>query len=174
MSDRKKRAFKRPQEPETIPRDVDEEVRFHIENRVERLIAGGMNEGEARRVALRKFGNVEEVKAAMTWEQRAGIMGQSLDRMWQDVGLALRTLLKDRGFTVVTVLTLALAIGANTAIFSVVDGVLRRPLPYPDEDRIVAVRAQTRPETGGGGTPFSDRGFWHFANNNRSFDIFAG
>ena len=107
MSDRKKRLFKRPQEPDGIPRDVDEEVGFHIEKKVERLIADGMNEDEARRTALRKFGNVEGAKAAMEREQRAGLMWQSWERMWQDIRLALRTLLKDRGFAAVVVLTVA-------------------------------------------------------------------
>ena len=90
----------------------------------------------------------------------------------QDVRLALRTLLKDRGFTTIAVLTLAVAIGANTAIFSVVDGVLLRPLPYPDADRLVRVSAQTVNEPRG--FTFSDRGYWHFVNNNRVFDGFGG
>ncbi len=89
----------------------------------------------------------------------------------QDVRLALRTLLKDRGFTAVAVLTLAVAIGANTAIFSVVDGVLLRPLPYPDADRLVRVSAST---VNTPGFPFSDRSYWHFVNNNRAFDSFGG
>ena len=92
----------------------------------------------------------------------------------EDVRVALRTLLKARGFTAVTVLTLAVAIGANTAIFSVVDGVLFRPLPYPEADRLVTVAATTFPSAGGGGeAPFSDRGYWHFVNNNRAFDGFG-
>ena len=91
-----------------------------------------------------------------------------------DVRVALRTLLKARGFTAVTVLTLAVAIGANTAIFSVVDGVLLRPLPYPDADRLVTVAATTFPSVGAAGqAPFSDRGYWHFVNNNRAFDGFG-
>jgi putative ABC transport system permease protein len=91
-----------------------------------------------------------------------------------DVRIALRTLLKDRGFTAVTVLTLAVAIGANTAIFSVVDGVLLRPLPYPEADRLVTVAATTFPSAGGTGeAPFSDRGYWHFVNSNRAFDGFG-
>ncbi len=138
MSDRKKRLFKRPQEPDGIPRDVDEEVRFHIEKKVERLIANGMNKDEARRAALRKFGNVEGVKAAMAREQRARLMGQMWTQMRQDIRLGLRTLLKERGFAAVVIVTLAVAIGANTAIFSVVDAVLLRPLVYPDADEIIS------------------------------------
>ena len=85
------------------------------------------------------------------------------------------TLLKDRGFAAITVLTLAVAIGANTASFSVVDGVLLRPLPYPDADRIVPVANGRRPAPGQVGTlRFSDRGYRHFVDNNRVFDGFAG
>jgi hypothetical protein len=74
----------------------------------------------------------------------------------------------------VTVATLAVAIGANSAIFSVVDGVLLRPLPYPDADRIVRVSAGVLPQAGGGPeAPFSDRGYWHFKDNNRSFEAFG-
>ena len=92
----------------------------------------------------------------------------------EDLRVALRTLLKARGFTAVIVLTLAVAIGANTAIFSVVDGVLFRPLPYPEADCLVTVAATTFPSAGGGGgAPFSDRGYWHFVNNNRAFDGFG-
>ena len=98
-----------------------------------------------------------------------------IEAILQDVRMAFRTLLKARGFTAVTVLTLAVAIGANTAIFSVVDGVLLRPLPYPEADRLVTVAATTFPSAGGGGeAPFSDRGYWHFVNNNQAFDGFAG
>ena len=94
----------------------------------------------------------------------------------EDVRLAFRTLGKDRSFTLLTVVTLAVAIGANTAIFSVVDGVLFRPLPFPDADRVVTVAAGTLPESGitNGGMPFSDRGYWHFVNNNRVFEAFGG
>ena len=139
MSDRRKRVFKRPQGPDTTPQDVDEEVRFHIEKKVEWLMAGGLEEAEARREALRRFGDMEEVKAAMTREQRAGarngITGQFWDRMRHDIRFAVRQLIRDPGFTLVTVLTLALGIGSTTAIFSVVDGVLLRPLPFPEPER---------------------------------------
>jgi putative ABC transport system permease protein len=96
----------------------------------------------------------------------------------QDVRVAFRGLLKTRGLTFVIVLTLAVAIGANTAIFSVVDGVLRSPLGYADEGRIVRVAATVQETDANSGTDrgnsFSDRGYWHFANNNRSFEKFGG
>ena len=95
----------------------------------------------------------------------------------QDLRVALRGVLKTRGLTLVVVLTLAVAIGANTAIFSVIDSVLLKPLPYPNEDRIVRVAATVHDSSetrGDRGNSFSDRGYWLFANNNRSFDAFGG
>jgi putative ABC transport system permease protein len=92
-----------------------------------------------------------------------------------DLRIAVRALVKAPTFALVTVATLAVAIGANSAIFSVVDGVLLRPLPYPDADRIVRVSAGVLPQAGGGPeAPFSDRGYWHFKENNRSFEAFGG
>ena len=92
----------------------------------------------------------------------------------QDLRVATRALMNARSFSLVAITTLAVAIGANTAIFSVVDGVLLRPLPYPDADRIVRVAAGVLPQAGGGAeAPFSDRGYWHFVNNNRSFAAFG-
>jgi hypothetical protein len=84
--------------------------------------------------------------------------------------------LKTRALTFVVVLTLAVAIGASTAIFSVVESVLLKPLPYPDEDRIVRVAATVHDRAGvrgDRGNAFSDRGYWLFANNNRSFSKFG-
>ena len=91
-----------------------------------------------------------------------------------DLRIAVRALAKASTFALVTIATLAVAIGANSAIFSVVDGVLLRPLPYPDADRIVRVSAGVLPQAGGGPVaPFSDRGYWHFKDNNRSFEAFG-
>ena len=94
-----------------------------------------------------------------------------------DGRVAIRGLRKAPGVTFVVVLTLAVAIGANTASLSVVESVLLQPLPYPDEDRIVRVAAtvhESRGATGDRGNPFSDRGYWHFVNNNRSFAKLGG
>ena len=90
-----------------------------------------------------------------------------------DVRIAVRSLLRSRGFTFVSVLTLAVAIGANTAIFSVVDAVLLRPLPFADPDELVIVRLDAS-GAGAPELPFSDRGYWHFAEKNRSFEQFGG
>jgi predicted permease len=95
----------------------------------------------------------------------------------RDIRVACRSLLKSRGLAFVVVLTLGVAIGANTAIFSVVESVLLNPLPYPNEDRIVRVAATVHESTGARGdrgNTFSDRGYWHFLNNNRSFEKFGG
>ena len=91
----------------------------------------------------------------------------------QDIKLAFRVLSKAPGFTFVAVLTLAVAIGANTAIFSVVDAVLLRPLAYPDAEEIITITL----DASGAGVPelpFSDRGYWHFREQNRSFDDLGG
>jgi putative ABC transport system permease protein len=96
--------------------------------------------------------------------------------VWPDVRVAARSLLKSPALAFVVVLTLAVAIGANTAIFSVVESVLLKPLPYPDETRIVRVAATVHERgttRGDRGNAFSDRGYWHFANNNRSFEKFG-
>ncbi len=96
-----------------------------------------------------------------------------MNALFKDLQVATRVLLKNRLFTVVAVATLALAIGANTAIFSVVDGVLLRPLPYPNADRLVYVTLGALPQVGTGELPFSDRGYWHFVNNNHVYDKFG-
>ncbi|GMR11989.1 MAG: ABC transporter permease [Gemmatimonadota bacterium] len=90
----------------------------------------------------------------------------------QDIKFAFRVLAKARGFTFVAVLTLAVAIGASTAIFSVVDAVLIRPLGYPDAEELVTISL----DASGAGVPelpFSDRGYWHFREKNRSFEEFG-
>ena len=120
----------------------------------------------------RSFGGVDQMK-----ERHRDVRGfRWIGDFGQDIRLALRTLHRDRGFAAVVILTLAVAIGANTAIFSVVYGVLLRPLPLRDADRIVTVAAGRLPGPGGAARvlPFSALGYWHFMNNNRAFETFGG
>ena len=120
-----------------IEREMRDEMRFHLEMEAEELTRFGAEQSEARRLARRRFGGVARYED----EARDARGGRWLEQLRQDTRYALRVLGRGRGFVVVAVLTLALGVGANTAIFSVVRGVLLRALPYPDPERLVAVQS---------------------------------
>jgi predicted permease len=114
-------------------REMDAEMRFHLEMETAENIRRGMSEEEARRAALRSFGGVDQVKEVYRDLSRFRLV----EELWQDVRISARLLLKQPGFLAVVALTLALGIGANTAIFTVVNGVLIRSLPYRDPAQLV-------------------------------------
>ncbi len=116
--------------------DLDEELRFHVEAETEKNLRRGMTPEDARTDSLRKFGGVEKFKEECRDASRAVL----LENVLQDARYGLRSLRKNPGYAAAAILTLALGIGANTAIFSVVHGVLLQSLPYGGGDRLVRIR----------------------------------
>src|SRR5215207_113835 len=139
-----RRLFRLPGNRDRLMRDMDDEMRSNLALRVEYLRARGMREADAEAEALRRFGDPDEFRdyASRRVARKARWL-QVTDWLveWvQDVRFARRQFGKARAFTAIAVLTLALGIGANTAIFSVVHRLLLDPLPYPDGDRVVALK----------------------------------
>src|SRR5262245_12608343 len=111
-------------------RDVGDELRFHLDMRTQEFIDAGLSPEEARRAAARAFGDVTSIDAELRVERARRTRRFRLQELGADLAFAARTLRKNAAFTAAALVTLALGIGAATAVFTVVDGVLLRPLPY--------------------------------------------
>ncbi len=147
-----------------LDKDLDAEMRSHLEFATEENLKQGMSTEEARRQALVRFGGVEQARE----KQRAARGWPMLDILLQDLRFTLRTLRCDRGFTVVAVLILALGIGANIVVFSVVNTILLRPLPFRDPQQLVWL-AGNKGVGGLSSTTYEVDAYAEIQRNNRSF-----
>jgi hypothetical protein len=149
-------------------RDLPEEVQEHLREKVEELVAGGMSQEEANHAARREFGNVglieEDSREVWRWTV--------IENFLMDVRYGLRMLRRNSGFALAAALTLALGIGANTAIFSVVESVLLRPLPFHDPERLFAIWMNSK-EQGSARIGASMPEFEDYQDQSRSFEYIA-
>ena len=148
-----------------VEQELSAELAQAFEFLVETKIRDGTSTSEARRLAAIELGGVEQVKEEVR-EVRAGY---NLEALFRDVRFGLRMLLKTPGFTVVAVATLGLSIGANTAIFSLVNGVLLRPLPFPDAERIIYIEGKNP----AAGISESNISYLDFTDWSQQTDLFA-
>src|SRR5262252_4268989 len=118
-----------------VDRDIDDELRFHVERQVESYKKAGLSEGEAVRRAQLEFGGIDQAKEA--YRDASGV--RVLDEIWRDVRLAVRSLIKAPMVSAAAILSLTLAIGANTALFTALRAASIRSLPLPDPERLVTI-----------------------------------
>src|SRR5262245_32905642 len=147
-----------------MERELDEELRNHIEQQVEQNIRLGMSPEEARYSAYKAFGGVEQAKERS--RDSRGV--RWLEDLWQDLRYGARILMKNPGYTLVAVITLALGIGANTAIFSIVNAILLRPLNYKDSERFAVIN-HYNPKTDSR-LSVSASGYTHYRQVSQSFE----
>lgn len=147
-------------------RELAEELQFHLERKIEELIAIGLSPEEARLAALRSMDGVEQQKELCRDARRVGF----LEDLAQDVRFGIRILRRSPVFSIVAIATVALGIGANTALFSVVNGVLLSPLPYPEPERLVTLH-ESKPNFDTGSIPFPN--FLDWQKDNHTFSAMA-
>lgn len=155
------RSLFRRQDLET---ELDAELRYHLDELTEEYLAAGMPPAAARQSARQKMGTLIQCKEECRDMRRVNI----IDNLVQDLRYTLRSLAKNPGFTAVVVATLALGIGANTAIFTIVHGVLLRPLDYPNPGQLTYLTAES-PATGGTRDALSAPEYDEFRRMNQSF-----
>lgn len=153
---------------DAVERALDDELRVSVEILAEEKVREGLSPSDALRRALIELGGVDQVKE----EVRSVRAGRWIEDFGKDVRFGLRLLSRNPGFTVVAVITLALGIGANTAVFSVVNAVVIRPLPYPDSDRLMAISSTSQNNKSGFAS--APGVFLDWRDRSTSFDVVAG
>ncbi len=150
----------------SVERELDRELSFHLEQQVEENIAQGMSPADAYTAARRGLGGLSQIQEECRDMRRTN----HIETIWNDLRYAVRTLARTPGFTIIIVLTLALSIGANSAIFSVIQGVLLKPLPYPHPERLARIyfNSDTQPKF-----PLNPNDFRDFRERNRTFESMA-
>ncbi len=160
---------------EKTRREVDEELAYHLDMRTKSYEARGYSSPRARRAAIDRFGDFDRTRRVchgLRMVERPTRRDSLMSAFMQDVRYAFRSLIKNPGFTSIVLLTLALGIGANSAIYSVVDTVLLRPLPYPDAERLVILQESDR-LNGTRFEGFSLPDFFDVQERNEVFDAMA-
>ncbi len=151
-----------------VERELDEELRYHVDRLTDEYVAKSMSQADARTAALRAMGGVEARKEECRDARRVRVV----EELFRNLRIGARMLRRTPGFTAVAVVTLALGIGANTAVFSLVDGVILRPLPYREPDRLVRLW-ETNPARGWNQFSVSVPNFLDFRQEGRSFEQLA-
>lgn len=152
-----------------VERELDEELQFHLVQRIEQEVSSGTAPDEARYAALRAMHGIEQQKEECRDSRRV----RWLQDLMQDASYSVRTLTKTPGFTAVAALVLALGIGANTAVFTVVNGVLLRPLPYPEPERLFLISNLPKDLIFNPGPIMVDSDYLEFRRYNHSFESLA-
>ena len=144
--------------------ELEEEMRYHLERRIEEYVASGLSPEEARHAAMRAMEGIEQQKEKCRDMRKINFV----EDFWQDLRYGSRMLRRSPGFTAIVMLTLGLGIGANTAIFSVVDAILLRPLPFTDAGSLVIVW-ETNAQTASTHNTVSPPNFLDWESQNRVF-----
>jgi hypothetical protein len=147
-------------------REFAEEMECHLQMHIDDNLRSGMDPQEARRQALIKLGGVQQAKE--NYRDRSTL--PVIEMLWSDIRFGARVLWKNRAFTIVAILTLSLGIGGNTAIFSIVNGVLLNPLPFPQPEQLVALH-ESKPNFDKGSISYPN--FLDWQKDNHTFSAMA-
>jgi putative ABC transport system permease protein len=175
---RLRRIFRLPSSRARIAADVYEEIQFHIEERIEQLLATGMSREQARAEVLKRFGDVESYQMMTRQIDEETMRNRSrfelLSTLARETRRSARVLVRTPAFSLIAFITLALGVGATTAVFTVLDAVVLRPLPYANPEELVSVlHPATVPGSGERKWGLSEGGYFFFAENNTSFSSFG-